>query len=316
MVKLDLKTFLTISIALLFSISYSQTDELTATIISVIFILAVIITLLALAGVFKVRAVGGNLVISLLYGIIILVVFILPLLQRLGYIHIFPDRIDGETLKKLGFPQSNRFPDPVCNVLKMLTLQEEVACYMPELLFLVILPFAAIFAIAYGFLSTLGIFRNVPNEAGINRLLAFIIAFSTIPMGTFMILVAFWFSFMGGFSVAVFVAMFVLGVFFRGYMFVRKEYENVVLTSMKIKGELKNYVLSKLAEIKSLTDPGKKYEELSGFLNGEAAKQLLTFKKRQEFRDRLSGIRLDQQNAGDLLNSLIDDIIKEIQENK
>jgi hypothetical protein len=250
----------------LFSISYSQTNEIAATIISVIFILAVIITLLALAGVFKVRAIGGNLVVSLLYGIIILVVFILPLLQRLGYIHIFPDRIDGETLKKWGFPQTNRFPDSVCNVLKMLTLQEEIACYMPELLFLVILPFAAIFAIAYGFLWNLRIFRNVPNEAGINRLLAFIIAFSTIPMGTFMILVAFWFSFMGGFSVAVFVAMFVLGVFFRGYRFVYKGYLETKEVGIKYLRDKIDAALQSLNIIRGIGGIDQKKDELRRFL--------------------------------------------------
>ena len=315
MARLDLKTFF-VTFIVLFSISYSQTNELAATIISVIFILAIIITLLALAGVFKVRAIGGNLVVSLLYGIIILIVFILPLLQRLGYIHIFPDRIDGETLKRWGFPQSNRFPEPVCNVLKMLTLQEEIACYMPELLFLVILPFAAIFAIAYGFLSILGIFKNVPNEAGINRLLAFIIAFSTIPMGTFIILVAFWFSFMGGFSVAVFVAMFVLGVFFRGYRFVSKEYERTIVVTTKLRSELKKNLERELADIKNEGDPLKKWKNLSGFLDSESLKNFLSRKDIDEFKNELSKIDASQQDAKDKLNQLCDKILQKLQQSK
>ena len=308
MVKLDLKTFLVISIALLFSISYSQTNELVATIISVIFILAVIITLLALAGVFKVRAIGGNLVVSLLYGIIILVVFILPLLQRLGYIHIFPDRIDGETLKKWGFPQSNRFPESVCSVLKMLTLQEEIGCYMPEFLFLVILPFAAIFAIAYGFLWTLRIFRNVPNEAGINRLLAFIIAFSTIPMGTFMILVAFWFSFMGGFSVAVFVAMFVLGIFFRGYEFVTKEYLKAKEVEIRYLKDKIKAALQSLQAIRGFAAPADKQSELRRFLYRIYSQNIIDPNEYNNFLNQVNNINPQAQDADQRLNEIIDRI--------
>jgi len=310
MAGFDLKIFLLISLAL-FSISYSQTNELIATIVSVALIFAIIVILLALAGVLKVGRVGGNIVVTLLYGVIILVVFVLPLLQRLGYIHIFPDRIDGETLKRWGFPQANRFPDSVCNVLKMLTLQEEIACYMPEFLFLVILPFAAIFAIAYGFLWTLRIFRNVPNEAGINRLLAFIIAFSTIPMGTFMILVAFWFSFMGGFSVAVFVAMFVLGVFFRGYEFVSKEYTRVVQTSTKIRSELKQFLLGDLAALKG-KGVDEKYVGLAEFLERNTLKQFFSRREIEGFKEELSKIDRTQQDAADKMNKLIDKIMDEL----
>jgi hypothetical protein len=315
MARLDLKIFF-VTFIVLFSISYSQTNELAATIISVIFILAVIITLLALAGVFKVRAIGGNLVVSLLYGVIILVVFILPLLQRLGYIHIFPDRIDGETLKKWGFPQSNRFPEPVCNVLKMLTLQEEIACYMPELLFLVILPFAAIFAIAYGFLWTLRIFRNVPNEAGINRLLAFIIAFSTIPMGTFMILVAFWFSFMGGFSVAVFVAMFVLGVFFRGYEFVSKEYLKAKEAEIRYLREKIRAALNSLQNIRGFTAPADKQNELRRFLNRIYNQNLISPDEYNGFLNRINSVDPQAKDADNQLENIIKDIERRLEARK
>jgi hypothetical protein len=314
MARFDLKIFLLISLAL-FSISYSQTNELIATFVSVALIFAIIVILLALAGVLKVGKVGrvgGNIVVTLLYGVIILVVFVLPLLQRLGYIHIFPDRIDGETLKRWGFPQANRFPDSVCNVLKMLTLQEEIACYMPEFLFLVILPFAAIFAIAYGFLWTLRIFRDVPNEAGINRLLAFIIAFSTIPMGTFMILVAFWFSFMGGFSVAVFVAMFVLGVFFRGYRFVSKEYERAIVVTTKLKSELKKILERELADIRSEGDLSKKWRKLEELLGYESLKKVLSQKDIDEFKNELSKIDVSKEDASNKLNQLCDKILQKL----
>ena len=302
------------------SISLSQNTQLdikgiVQTLIGIGVLLAIILVLLYLAGILKFGGVGGSAIMWIVYGSILIIVFVLPLLQRLGYIHIFPDKIDGETLKRWGFPQANRFPESICSVLKMLTLQEEVACYMPEFLFLVILPFTAIFAISYGFLHMLNIFKGVPNEEGIYRLLAFIMAFSTIPMGVFMILIAFWFSFMGTFSVAVFVAMFVLGVFFRGYGFVSKEYTRVIQTSMKIRSELKRLALSTLAQIKS-KGADDMYQELVKFLTGYVPKQFLSSSKINSFMERLSSINLQQENAKSKLEKLVDDIIKEIEKSE
>jgi hypothetical protein len=301
----------------LLGIVFSQgivSSEIFSSIVGIATLIAVILILLYLGGVIKGFRVGGGTVLWIVYSILILVIFVLPFLQRIGYIKIFPDRINSSTLKKWGFPQNDayKFPREVCQVLTMLTLQEEIACYMPEIIFLVILPFAAIFAISYGFLAQLKIFKGVPNESGLYRLLAFIMAFSTIPMGIFMILVAFWFSFMGVFSVAIFAAMFIAGVFFRGYGFVSSEYERAIQVSTKIRSELKSLALSKLADIKS-KNPTDMYEELAGFLDSHVAKQFLSHSKIGSLRERLSKIDPKKENAKSELDKLVDEIRKEIE---
>ncbi|MEM0480736.1 MAG: hypothetical protein QXQ14_00915 [Candidatus Aenigmatarchaeota archaeon] len=219
----------------LFSVVFAQNETNPLEIVlGIIPVIIVILILLWLGGVFK--APGGRFPLApILYVLLIVIIFVLPLLQRLGYIKIFPDTISSETLKQWGFPQQNKLPDFACKVLTGLTLQEEIACYVPELIFFFILPFAAIFAITWAFLKMLNIFENVPNADNIYRLLAFIIAFMTIPMGIFMILIATWFSFLGAFSIAVFVAMFIAGVFFRGYGYIRAEAYGVALKTLSIR---------------------------------------------------------------------------------
>jgi len=297
---------------LLFSIVFSQqiiSSEILSTIIGAITVIAVIVILLYLGGVIKERGLGTGFIVGATYIIIIVIIFVLPLLQRLGYINIFPDRINSETLKKWGFPQNDayKFPKEACQVLTILTLQEQIACYVPEIIFLVILPFAAIFAICYGFLNQLKIFKGAPNEDKLYRLLAFIMAFSTIPMGIFMILVAFWFSFMGIFSLAVFVAMFIAGVFFRGYGFVAIEYTRAVQTSMKIRSELKQLLLEELAALKG-KGVDEKYEKLAEFLEKDTVKQFFSRSEIDNFKEKLSKIDRKQQDAADKINNLIDEI--------
>lgn len=92
--------------------------------------------------------------------------------------------------------------------------------YAPAIIYLFILPFAGIYTLVWAFLITLGIFP----QKNINRVLALIITFLTIPMGLFIKMVWILFAFMGAWSVAIFTAMFVLGLFFRGLGTVSKEY--------------------------------------------------------------------------------------------
>jgi hypothetical protein len=84
------------------------------------------------------------------------------------------------------------------------------------------LPFAAIYTLVWAFLQSLGIFANVSSS--VNRILAFIIAFLTIPFGLFAKFVWILFVFMGGWSVVIFAATFIVGIFFRGATVARKEY--------------------------------------------------------------------------------------------
>jgi hypothetical protein len=92
--------------------------------------------------------------------------------------------------------------------------------YVPAIIYLFILPFAGIYVIVWAFLTMLGIFPQ-PN---VNRVLAFLITFLTIPVGVFVKMVWLLFSVMGAWSVAVFAITFIAGVFLRGAKVVGKEY--------------------------------------------------------------------------------------------
>jgi type II secretory pathway component PulF len=91
---------------------------------------------------------------------------------------------------------------------------------VPAIIYLFILPFAAIYTLVWAFLISLGIFP----QANVNRILALIIAFLTIPMGWFTKMVWVLFGFLGGWSVAVFAATFIIGILFRGAGVATKEY--------------------------------------------------------------------------------------------
>ena len=96
--------------------------------------------------------------------------------------------------------------------------------YVPAIIYLFILPFAGIYTIVWAFLETLKIFK----QKNINRTLALIITFLTIPVGLFVKMVWVLFSFMGAWSVAIFTATFVVGIFFKGYGITYKEYYNSI----------------------------------------------------------------------------------------
>ena len=72
-----------------------------------------------------------------------------------------------------------------------------------------IIPFIAIMAICLGFLRTLRIFRN---SAVLEGIIAFCMAFATLPSGIFVVIVNFMLGFSGTVAVVMFFAMFLVGV--------------------------------------------------------------------------------------------------------
>jgi len=93
--------------------------------------------------------------------------------------------------------------------------------YIPAIHYLFILPFAGIYTLVWAFLSELGIFKTNRN---VNRVLAFIITFLTIPVGIFIKIVWVLFSFIGVWSAAVFAITFIIGIFFKGAGIAAREY--------------------------------------------------------------------------------------------
>lgn len=224
------KNLLLLLMLVAFPIALSQSfNEIIQTIIAIAIILAIVIVLMYLGGVLPKKRISGIPLGIILYSLLIIIVFVIPVLQRVGIIKIFPDTIDEAFQANPAFAESyqksfmlQKLPSPVCSVFKYLAVDERIACYMPAFLYFFLLPFAALFAITWAFLRQLNIFENVGKD--ISALLAFIIAFMTLPMGVFIIMVSIWFSFLGAFSIAVFVVMFLAGLFFRGYGYVGEKY--------------------------------------------------------------------------------------------
>lgn len=97
------------------------------------------------------------------------------------------------------------FPEFVCGF--------GIAIGIPEgwlrsdtIIWYMLIPIAGIWMIIYGFLDRINIFREA-----ISAVLAFLIAFSMIPLGIFVLIVSLIFSFIGIYSVILFFALFIIG---------------------------------------------------------------------------------------------------------
>ena len=206
-------------------------DEIISGLISLSYIVIFILILLMLGGVIR-RPSAGIPWFLIFFILLMAILFVVPLFIP------YPQYLDPpESFKKM------EIKGPVADIFIALGLPESWM-HIPAIIYLFVLPFAAIYTLVWAFLQSLGIFENVPSS--VNRVLAFIVAFLTIPMTTFVKIVWILFSFMGVFSVVIFVATFVMGIFFRGAGVARKEYTLLLKTYESIEREIS----SKLAELK------------------------------------------------------------------
>jgi hypothetical protein len=182
-------------------------SSLLTSFVGVIFILIFILILLAVGGVLPKPK--GRLPLGLiLFLVLIALLFVIPQFVQ------FPQYLEvPESFKAWDLGPGGR------QALKLIGLPEDWA-HVPAIIYLFILPFAAIYTIVWAFLVMLGIFP----QANINRILALVITFMTIPMGWFTKMVWVLFSFMGAWSIAVFAGIFIVGVFYRGAGIVTKEH--------------------------------------------------------------------------------------------
>jgi len=307
-----------LSLFLVFGIALAQTitiEQIINTIIAVGIIVAVVIILLYLGGVFKPSTAGVRISWGLvIYIILIVIIFVLPLLQRLGTIKIFPDNLDEAFQANPSFAESyqksfmmQKLPDPICNVFKYLAVDERIACYMPAFLYFFLLPFVAIYAITWGFLTQIGIFGDQETRR-LNPLLAFIISFLTLPMGIFLTLLAFWFSVLGGFSIAVFVLMFLAGVFLRGYGFLAERYAEAKVKEYSYYLKIKEEARKTLKELWNALVKEKGGEEN---IDVEALKDFVS--KNKDTFERATGKNADKF-LEDLTNQNLKDKIRVIKE--
>lgn len=192
----------------------------------IIFIVVFVVILLIIGGVFP-KPSGGIPWGIIIFFILIILVFFIPQFIT------FPDYMKD-------VPASFKFfelPEAAKDGLQLMGLPREWG-FIPAILYLFILPFAAVYTLVWAFLNTLGIF----DLKHINRILAFIISFMTIPLGVFTKMVWALFGFMGIWSLVVFVAMFVAGVFFRGAGHVTKEYNEYRKLVMHSKVEIEELI--------------------------------------------------------------------------
>jgi len=217
-------------------------QDLTNTVINIIsqlsgiiFIIIFIFILLIIGGVIK-RPSGRFSWSLILFLSLIVLLFILPQFVP------FPAYLEVPASFKV-YP----LPSYASAVFEMLGLPSDWM-YVPAIIYLFILPFAAIYTLAWAFLQSLEIFTNVSSS--VNRVLAFIIAFLTIPIGWFTKIVLVLFSFMGVWSVVIFTATFIVGLFFRGYGIARKEYALTLKTYESVGKELSD----RLSELQKRVD--------------------------------------------------------------
>jgi hypothetical protein len=211
----------------------------------IIFVIAFIIILLAIGGVLHLPKVGvghwGSIVILLI------LIFIVPYILVTFFSQYFPSYAQ--------IPESFKFyklEEPAPTLLGMLGLPSDWS-YLPALIYLFILPFAGIYVIVWSFLTMLGIFP----QKNVNRVLAFLITFLTIPVGVFVKMVWLLFSVMGAWSVAVFAIVFIAGIFLRGTQIVTKEYvaykQLVDVRKARLKDAAKTIEALKEADLETIT---------------------------------------------------------------
>jgi len=224
---LDLLLFYLVLFSVVAAQDKNNFNSLMGGITSVIFIVVFIIILLAVGGVLKRPSVGipGFLI---LFIILVITLFIIPVFVPYPRYLEIPENFKMAPL-----------PSYATQAFIMLGLPSDWM-YVPAIIYLFILPFAAIYTLVWAFLQSLGIFSNVSSS--INRVLAFIIAFLTIPMGWFVKLVWVLFSFMGASSVVIFVATFVVGIFFRGLAISGREFEEYKKFVLRSKKEAQEII--------------------------------------------------------------------------
>jgi len=202
--------------------------------IGVVFIIIFVFILLLIGGVIKWPRFGGGIMPMIVFFILIVSVFVLPQFIK------FPDYVKNvpPDFKIYQLPPGSD------TALQLMGLPAEWA-WIPAIIYLFILPFAGIYTLVWAFLTTLAIFP----QTNINRILALIITFLTIPTGWFIQVVWALFSFMGLASVLVFAATFIAGIFFHGagiaakqHMEFRKYVGTRAQTTNSIKKQLETLV--------------------------------------------------------------------------
>lgn len=131
----------------------------------------------------------------IIFGMIVLLLVVLPFFVKIPEKVLIPERW-----------KLTKLPDFWVKGMAYIGLPKEWG-YVPAFIYLVILPFAAIFAVTWGFLRQLRIF-----EDKVVRVLSLLITFATIPLGILTKMVYFYLGISGFVAISTFIVTFVLGV--------------------------------------------------------------------------------------------------------
>ena len=225
--------------------SFTLSQSLVSIILSVGIILFFILVLLWLGGVLKFGRTRAP------WGLILFIIFLISLIA-IPYFVPYPQILE--------VPESWKYqelPEIVKKIFVYLGVPKEWA-YLPAIIYLFIIPFAAIYTITWAFLTNLKIFGDSKQAMNAYKVLAFLIAFSTLPLGYFVRIVQVLFAINGIVGIVVFSAVFILGVLFRGYGRVSTEYYKTALEKMATKAKNAGAMIR---EIKSRLDRNELTEE-------------------------------------------------------
>jgi hypothetical protein len=134
----------------------------------------------------------------IIYGLPIFLIIIMVL----GQMGVFEAQMPGEGLKC-------NLPSAVCSFGTAIGFPEEWL-NTKTFLWYSIIPILGMWLIIYGFLDRIKIFW----KTSLNMALSFLIAFSTVPLGIFILIVSTIFAIMGVYSVVLFVILFFIGTGF------------------------------------------------------------------------------------------------------
>jgi hypothetical protein len=191
--KLELLGFI-LTIIFLSNFVTAQVIDLTAEELYAIAVILLVIVAIAIAAGWRVKV--GIPTGMIVFGLIVLLLVIFPFIAKIPEKVVIPE---NWKLAKL--------PDFFVKGMVYLGLPKEWG-YVPAFIYLVLLPFTAIFAVTWGFLRQLGIF-----EEKVIRVLSLLIAFSTIPLGILTKVVYFYLGISGFLAISTFVVTFMLGLF-------------------------------------------------------------------------------------------------------
>jgi glucan phosphoethanolaminetransferase (alkaline phosphatase superfamily) len=190
--------FFTLFLKLSFAQSFQEilTPEIASVIVIGIFVTIIIIMIWE-------RKKGVSFPVGMIiFILIIILLFVLPIFIKYPEYPIPPPEW-----------QVIPFPFYVKIFFTTLGLPEEWLA-MPAFLYYFLIPFIAIWIIVYAFLKQIRIFGE---ETKWYRVLSFLIALSTIPLGFFIKIVGLIFGLIGAWSIALFATVFVIGAFLISY---------------------------------------------------------------------------------------------------